>query len=142
MHCRNERVSLHLQDHYRNQGFDDIKVFCVGNRLYWGKRDEPRRASLPYLHLSGIIRARKHCLSVVSNSQRRAAKHFIEDRIPTLLAQIDHWAQSGSRSGSVERREAIRQMLDQVESRLAQVRPVYTHSSIRSILIGCFVSRA
>lgn len=125
MHCRNKDVARQLRDQYKDQIVgDELKVFPISNTLYWEKRNAPQRDSLPYLNLSGVIEARRHCLSIVASSQRRAVRHYIGNQILGCLTQIDHWVQSGSRSGSVERREAICKTLDDVEARLVRVRLV------------------
>ncbi|KAF4944710.1 hypothetical protein FGADI_12485 [Fusarium gaditjirri] len=71
-----------------------------------------------HLDLSGILQVRKHCISIVANSQRRIATQYMKDQIPALLADIELWVQSGARTASEERREALCQTLDSVERRL------------------------
>ena len=125
MECRNEAVSRQLQEQYRDAVLtDELKVFSVGNHLYWDHRNKHRTVSLPYLNLSGIIELRKHCLSIVASSQRQAVNHYIIDEVPDFLARVDNWVQSGARCFDTERREAIIRTLDQVASRLSQVRLV------------------
>ena len=123
MECRNEAVSRQLREQYRDAVLtDELKVFSVGNHLYWDSRNKHKKASLPYLVLSGIIELRKHCLSIVASSQRQAVNHYIANEIPGFLAQVDNWVESGARCVGTERREAIIRTLDQAESRLSQVR--------------------
>lgn len=101
---------------------DEIKIFCVSNKDYWDYRDEHKTKSARFLQLSGILQVRKHCISIVANSQRRIATRYIKDQIPAFLAQVDLWVQSGARTASEERREALCRRLDDVERQLRRVR--------------------
>ncbi|KAF6518691.1 hypothetical protein HZS61_017065 [Fusarium oxysporum f. sp. conglutinans] len=96
----------------------DARVFCVSNTIYWQNRNARKSEAERYLHLSGILQVRKHCISIVANSQRRIATQYMKDQIPALLADIELWVQSGARTASEERREALCQTLDSVERRL------------------------
>ncbi|EXK95623.1 hypothetical protein FOQG_04173 [Fusarium oxysporum f. sp. raphani 54005] len=96
----------------------DARVFCVSNTIYWQNRNARKSEAERYLHLSGILQVRKHCISIVANSQRRVATQYMKDQIPALLADIELWVQSGARTASEERREALCQTLDSVERRL------------------------
>ncbi|RKL07453.1 hypothetical protein BFJ71_g2056 [Fusarium oxysporum] len=96
----------------------DSRVFCVSNTIYWQNRTARKSEAERYLHLSGILQVRKHCISIVANSQRRIATQYMKDQIPALLADIELWVQSGARTASEERREALCQTLDSVERRL------------------------
>lgn len=75
----------------------------------------------PHLELSGILDARRHCMSIVASSQRRTAMRYMNDQIPAFLAQVDLWVQSGARSASEERREIILRTLDDVEAQMSNV---------------------
>ncbi|KAM5378181.1 hypothetical protein ACJA88_005915 [Fusarium oxysporum] len=90
----------------------DSRVFCVSNTIYWQNRTARKSEAERYLHLSGILQVRKHCISIVANSQRRIATQYMKDQIPALLADIELWVQSGARTASEERREALCQTLD------------------------------
>ncbi|RKK60015.1 hypothetical protein BFJ67_g2349 [Fusarium oxysporum f. sp. cepae] len=96
----------------------DSRAFCVSNTIYWQNRTARKSEAERYLHLSGILQVRKHCISIVANSQRRIATQYMKDQIPALLADIELWVQSGARTASEERREALCQTLDSVERRL------------------------
>uniref|UniRef100_A0A0D2XYF0 Uncharacterized protein n=1 Tax=Fusarium oxysporum (strain Fo5176) TaxID=660025 RepID=A0A0D2XYF0_FUSOF len=96
----------------------DARVFCVSNTIYWQNRNARKSEAERYLHLSGIMQVRRHCISIVANSQRRIATQYMKDQIPALLADIELWVQSGARTASEERREALCQTLDSVERRL------------------------
>ncbi|KAM5358468.1 hypothetical protein ACJZ2D_015255 [Fusarium nematophilum] len=114
---RNAFVTSELRQKY-NARVDEIKVFCVSNKDYWDQRQEPKQTSLPFLQLSGILLVRKHCISIVANSQRRIATRYMKDQIPALLAQVNLWVQSGARTAGEEQREALCRRLDEVERRL------------------------
>lgn len=121
MATRNANVVHGLRGVYGNQLGDELNVFCVSNIVYWEHRDESRDISRPFLDLSGILQIRKYCISIVSDSQHRAALQYINDSIPSVLAKIELWVQSGAGNASTERREAIRQSLDTLEARLRRV---------------------
>ncbi|KLO81585.1 Uncharacterized protein Y057_7563 [Fusarium fujikuroi] len=94
------------------------RVFCVSNTIYWQNRTVKKSEAKRHLDLSGILQVRKHCISIVANSQRRIATQYMKDQIPALIADIELWVQSGARTASEERREALCQTLDSVERRL------------------------
>ncbi|KAF5708726.1 hypothetical protein FGLOB1_6265 [Fusarium globosum] len=94
------------------------RVFCVSNTIYWQNRTAKKSEAKRNLDLSGILQVRKHCISIVANSQRRIATQYMKDQIPALIADIELWVQSGARTASEERREALCQTLDSVERRL------------------------
>ncbi|KAM0427908.1 hypothetical protein ACHAPT_007367 [Fusarium lateritium] len=116
---RNAFVTRELRDKYNSRvATDEIKIFCVSNKDYWDHREQPKTKSTRFLQLSGIFQVRKHCISIVANSQRRIATRYIKDQIPAFLAQVDLWVQSGARTASEERREALCRRLDNVERQL------------------------
>ncbi|KAJ4218572.1 hypothetical protein NW759_008465 [Fusarium solani] len=116
---RNSFVTQELRNKYNERvATDEIKIFCVSNKDYWDYRDEHKTKSARFLQLSGILQVRKHCISIVANSQRRIATRYIKDQIPAFLAQVDLWVQSGARTASEERREALCRRLDDVERQL------------------------
>ncbi|KAF4415669.1 hypothetical protein FACUT_13229 [Fusarium acutatum] len=108
----------------RKQNYEfELKQYLITNRNQiitdslnntTAKKSEAKR----HLDLSGILQVRKHCISIVANSQRRIATQYMKDKIPALLADIELWVQSGARTASEERREALCQTLDRVERRL------------------------
>jgi hypothetical protein len=98
-----------------------IRVLCVSNKLYWENREKPRNVSLPYLDLSGILEARKHCMSIVASSQLRTATRYMNDQIPAFLARVNLWVESGARPASEERWDAICRTLGTAESLLERV---------------------
>ena len=118
---RKSDVIQSLDNAYRNTAQDNsLKVFCVSNTLYWENR-ESRVDALRFLELSGILEVRKHCISMVANSQLRLTMKYINDDIPALLGDIELWVQSGAGNVSAARRAAIRQTLNTVEARLQSV---------------------
>lgn len=106
-----------------------FSTFCVSNRDYWQNRDKPKDVSMPFLELSGMIEVRRHCISIVDESQLRAARLYMQQRVPALLDSVQLWVQSGSGSLSAERKGAIRATLDEVEGVIRQVcRILSTHT--------------
>ncbi|KIX08785.1 uncharacterized protein Z518_03442 [Rhinocladiella mackenziei CBS 650.93] len=119
---RNQRVTDALQTMYQNQiPRADLPVFCVSNVDYWEHRARPKVESWPFLCLSGIPEVRKHCLSLVAASQLHAATEYVTNAIPALLGSVELWVQSGSGSVSAERKQAIRNALDEIERELDTV---------------------
>ncbi|KAF5644498.1 hypothetical protein F52700_2498 [Fusarium sp. NRRL 52700] len=112
---RNRIITDSLNTTYANRV---TRVFCVSNTIYWQNRTAKKSEAKRHLDLSGILQVRKHCISIVANSQRRIATQYMKDQIPALLADIELWVQSGARTASEERREALCQTLDSVERRL------------------------
>lgn len=98
-----------------------LKVFCISNTDYWDHRDLPNDDALPFIELSGIIAVRKHCISMVGDSQHRIASKYIRESIPALLGDITLWVQSGAGSMSAERKQAVRETLNVLEARLRRV---------------------
>lgn len=95
-----------------------MKVFCVSNVEYWENRLKPKEKALPFLLLSGILEVRRDCISIVAESQFRAATEYMKSTIPALLGSIELWVQSGSGSVASERKEAIRNVLDGIKREL------------------------
>ena len=123
VNTRNANVMQSLDTLYRNKlAGNEVKVFAVSNTEYWEHRDLPKDEALSCLQLSGIFTIRKHCISMVANSQLRAGMKYILHDIPALLGDIELWVQSGARSVDAERKEAIRETLNTMESRLKRVR--------------------
>ena len=100
---------------------NDLKVFCVSNTEYWENRGLPKDDALPFLQLSGIFTVRKHCISMVANSQLRIATKYIQADIPALLGDIKLWVESGAGTVNAEQKEKVRQTLNIVEARLKRV---------------------
>ncbi|KAF6820957.1 Nuclear GTPase SLIP-GC 3 [Colletotrichum sojae] len=120
---RNTSVVTHLVDHYGGQiDLDEPKVFCVSNTEYWSKRSEPKDSALPSLQMSGILTLRKHCLSIVADTQHKAAITFVCSDIPALLDDVALWVESGAGSANSERKRGIRKTLNKVEKRLQMVK--------------------
>jgi hypothetical protein len=120
---RNAIVCQKLGDEYADKiPGDDLAVFCVSNKDYWKTRNLPRDVSRALLELSGILEVRKHCISIVADSQLRAATRYMEQKIPALLDSLHLWVQSGCGTLSAERKKAIRDTLDMAERRLRRVR--------------------
>lgn len=126
MSTRNEIVSNDLRELYEDRiPGDQLAVFCVSNKDYWDHRPLPEDQSRDILVLSGIIQLRKHCISIVSESQLQAATLYMEQKIPALLDSLQLWVQSGSGSLSVERKQVIRDTLSKVEKKLQKVRSLH-----------------
>lgn len=120
---RNEIVRQQLQERYEGQiPGDELSVFCVSNVDYWKKRDQPKDVSIDLLELSGMLEVRKYCISIVAESQLRAATLYMRRKIPALLDSLQLWVQSGSGSLTAEKKKAIRDTLDNVERILRKVR--------------------
>jgi len=123
MTTRNRKIGDLLQVTYGDRVTDGVlNVFCVSNRDYEQNRKKARDVALPYLHLSNIIDVRRHCISLVAQSQLRAAERYMNDQIPTLLGSVALWVQSGSEQANVQRKEEIRATLSTVERELRNVR--------------------
>jgi hypothetical protein len=119
---RNHLVSEQLRQAYAERvPGDDLAVFCVSNKHYWSKRDEPQDVARKFLELSGMIEVRKHCISIVAESQLHAATLYMQQEVPALLESVQLWVASGSGSLTAEKKHAIRSTLDKVERRLRQV---------------------
>ncbi|KAK0707804.1 hypothetical protein B0H67DRAFT_647946 [Lasiosphaeris hirsuta] len=117
--ARNQFVAGKLKTLYRKGApTGEVRVFCAGNVDYWANRDEPKTRALKFLKLSGIIEIRRYCISLVSESQLRAAQKYIQDEIPDLISQVDLWLQSGAGSASAEKKQFVRNTLDGLEARL------------------------
>ncbi|KAG5797244.1 hypothetical protein H9Q69_003713 [Fusarium xylarioides] len=117
---RNQIITDSLNNTYAGR-VTPSRVFCMSNTIYWQNRTAKKSESKRHLDLSGILQVRKHCISIVANSQRRIATQYMKDQIPALLADIELWVQSGARTASEERREALCQTLDSVERRLRKI---------------------
>lgn len=129
-------MTQELRSKYNERVATEINIFCVSNKDYWDHRGEPKTQSAPFLRLSGIPKVRKHCISIVANSQRRIATRYIKDQIPAFLAQVDLWVQSGARTASEERREALCRSLDDVEGQLRRVRRPLPSSTVANMTQG------
>lgn len=81
----------------------------------------PKDEALPFLHLSGILQVRKYCLSIVAESQLRAAIECMTDAIPALLGSVELWVQSGAGSLDAERKQALRNTLEEIQRALDTV---------------------
>ncbi|KAJ3496224.1 hypothetical protein NLG97_g2818 [Lecanicillium saksenae] len=113
---RNELVSAKLRDTYTETMLDgELQVFCVSNHIYKEKRNLPKDEALRYLELSGILKLRKYCISVVSESQYRSVSRFMRDEVPAVVDRVDVWLQSGSDTIDAERKLAVIQTLDNME---------------------------
>lgn len=130
---RNQSVSEALRRLYGSRiPRADFRVFCVSNTDYWEHRDEPKDIALPYLQLSGVLEVRKHSISIVSQNQYRTATQFIKDDIPALIGSVDLWVQSGANSSSVEKKQAICNLLNELENDLRR-KLVSRSSPVRSV---------
>jgi hypothetical protein len=98
-----------------------LRVYCVSNTDYWKKRKLSKNKALPLLRLSGILDLRRHCLSIVSESQFRVVTQYVRDEIPALIGDIQLWVQSGAGSASAEVKQATLKALDGLETQLKKV---------------------
>lgn len=119
---RNASVTTTIEELYNPMmPGDGVKVFCVSNTLYWDHRSLPKDEALPYLQLSNVLAIRKHCLSMVAQSQLRIATKYLRNEIPALLRDVDLWVESGAGTMDAERKRFVRQTLDALEDRLKRV---------------------
>jgi hypothetical protein len=117
---RNDIITGQLRTNYADRVID-FHAVGISNEIYWQHRATNKSEAMRYLDLSGILQLRKHCISIVANSQRKIATQYMKDQIPALLADIELWVQSGARTASEERREALCKSLDAVERQLRRV---------------------
>ncbi|KAM7215631.1 hypothetical protein V8F06_009018 [Rhypophila decipiens] len=116
---RNGLVRMQLLNLYKDTiPGGDLKVFCVSNKLYWEHRQAARDKALPWLELSGIIPLRKHCIAMVSNSQLRIARNYMENDVRSLVSSVELWVQSGAGTQTAEEKEAVHYVLDAIEEKL------------------------
>ncbi|KJZ74358.1 hypothetical protein HIM_06168 [Hirsutella minnesotensis 3608] len=114
---RNDDVTQSLVDSYGPSApTGEVAVFCVSNKLYWANRDKASDDALPYLHLSRIMAVRRHCIGIVSSSQQLAATDYMRHKVPALLAQVQLWVQSGTRSADLEMRQELCSALNTIEA--------------------------
>ncbi|KAH0425848.1 hypothetical protein CcaCcLH18_10717 [Colletotrichum camelliae] len=118
---RNADVTKKLQASYRNKVRGGVvHVFCISNTEYWSKAMLPKDEAIPSLQLSGIIALRKHCLSIIADSQLRLATKFVTNDIPALLGETGLWVESGAGSASAEQKSAVRKTLENIERQLRE----------------------
>ncbi|KAF3809574.1 hypothetical protein GCG54_00012860 [Colletotrichum gloeosporioides] len=118
---RNAEVTKKLQASYRDKVRGGIvHVFCISNTEYWSKTMLPKDEAIPSLQLSGIIALRKHCLSIIAESQLRLATKFVTNDIPALLGEAGLWVESGAGSANAEQKSAVRRTLDKIERQLRE----------------------
>ncbi|RDW75398.1 hypothetical protein BP6252_06540 [Coleophoma cylindrospora] len=116
---RNNSVVQRLDEIYTSRlPSARLRVFCVSNKDYWNHRLLPKDDKLSPLELSGIIAVRKHCISIVANSQLRIATKYIRSDIPALLSDIQLWIQSGAGTMDAERKRLVRDTLNTLEVQL------------------------
>ncbi|CAI0647909.1 unnamed protein product, partial [Colletotrichum noveboracense] len=118
---RNAEVTKKLQASYRDKVRGGIvHVFCISNTEYWSKATLPKDEAIPSLQLSGIFALRKHCLSIIADSQLRLATKFVTNDIPALLGEAGLWVESGAGSANAEQKSAVRRTLDKIERQLRE----------------------
>ncbi len=123
INIRNSDVTKALRNVYQDKvPGNELTVFCVDNVMYKVHRDNPEDVARPFLHLSGIIDIRKHCISLVASSQLRNAREYIKNDIPALLGDIELWIQSGAGTVDAERKAEIRETVNVLEAQLKRVR--------------------
>ncbi|KAF5862014.1 hypothetical protein ETB97_012252 [Aspergillus alliaceus] len=109
---RNQRVSAQL---LQNHG-DGVRVFCISNELYSKHRQSGMRHADTYIELSGIRELRRYCQLVPAEAQFRFVAAFIEHRVPAVVRSVKQWTLAGSDNVTVERANALRQTMLDVES--------------------------
>ncbi|KAI8182578.1 hypothetical protein K4K51_000851 [Colletotrichum sp. SAR 10_75] len=118
---RNAEVTKKLLASYRDKVRGGIvHVFCISNTEYWSKATLPKDEAIPSLQLSGIIALRKHCLSIIADSQLRLATKFVTNDIPALLGEARLWVESGVGSANAEQKSAVRRTLGKIERQLRE----------------------
>ncbi|KAI8270078.1 hypothetical protein K4K58_012264 [Colletotrichum sp. SAR11_239] len=118
---RNAEVTKKLLASYRDKVRGGIvHVFCISNTEYWSKAMLPKDEAMASLQLSGIIALRKHCLSIIADSQLRLATKFVTNDIPALLGEAGLWVESGAGSADAEQKLAVRRTLDKIERQLRE----------------------
>ena len=120
---RNATVTESIRQGYADRIPRDhqLQVFCIGNSHYWKHRHEPLDKARPQLELSGIVDVRRHCLSIVTECQYRAATSYVRNQVQELLRQVKLWVESGARSLEDEKRETIQRILNEAEMNIARV---------------------
>lgn len=135
---RNSDLCNKLPGSYRTDHSNaNTKVFCVSNLFYRDHRYERTQTDLAYLHLSGIIRLRQHCVSIVSANQHKEASAFINTDVPKLLTDSSLWVQSGEDTLDGERRAAVTRTLDCIER---QLRAVSRHRNSKPIMASTLLN--
>lgn len=86
--------------------------------MYRDHRKKPKTVALPLLELSGILEVRKHCLSIVAESQLRAATEYLTNAIPAILGSLELWVESGSGTVEAEKKRVVREQLEEIENAL------------------------
>jgi hypothetical protein len=86
--------------------------------MYRDHRRKPKAVAHPSLELSGILEVRKHCLSIVAESQLRATTEYLTNAIPAILGSVELWVESGSGSVEAENKRVIREQLEEIENAL------------------------
>jgi hypothetical protein len=116
INTRNRTITTELRRTYQNRTVSgELNVFCVSNTYYWEHRASNSDLASEYLHLSNILALRSYCIGLVAQSQLREATEYIRDSVPALLGSIELWIQSGVAEVGVERRQAIRNSISQIE---------------------------
>jgi len=122
METRNHKVRRGLEALYGPQVTNGrLHVFTVSNTEYWENREQPRDEALQHLRLSGILDIRRHCLSIVAESQFRVVTNYIRGSIPAVLNDTALWVESGAGSRGAEEIRAVRNVLNTLENQLQTV---------------------
>lgn len=116
--ARNDRVSSSLRQIYQGIVRD---VFCVSNTMYRDERDKARDVAIPWLRLSGILSLRRHCLGLMAQRQLRDASSFMKEQLPSLVAAIALWVESGSGQVSAGLRAQVREASAKAEGIMQEV---------------------
>lgn len=129
VNARNEDVTSKLFEEYGTLIAETVpEIHCVSKTIYWENRNMDRGIYKRHLELSGVRPLREHCISIMSESQHQAARRYMRDEIPVLVAKVELWVQSGAGTLDAERKQNIVRVCNEIEDRLSAV------SVVRSLL--------
>ncbi|KAF1845874.1 uncharacterized protein K460DRAFT_366720 [Cucurbitaria berberidis CBS 394.84] len=119
---RNEEIMRKIEDTHQNylEG-SNLRTFCIGNKLYWKNRKLPAGEALPYLRLSGILALRQFCIGIIAESHHRATAQYVKDEVPAFLGSVELWVQAGAATATVERRQQVLDMGDNLRRQLKKL---------------------
>lgn len=122
VNARNKVVTTELRDEYGTFIAENVpEIYCVSKTIYWENRNKERDIYKRHLDLSGVRPLRRHCISIMSESQHQAARRYMRDEIPVLVAKVELWVQSGAGTLDAERKQNIVRVCNEIEDRLSAV---------------------
>ncbi|KAK4245737.1 nuclear GTPase SLIP-GC [Corynascus novoguineensis] len=117
---RKEDVKNRLNRKYADQTppENDLRVFCVSNKLYRSWRGNPADNAL--LHHSDIPDLRRHCLGLASEGRFRLAMRYVHGDVPKLVSEVETWTMSSSflYGGPANTARTVGRALEELETRL------------------------